>query len=516
LIVAAALLIGSVAYSSELVTAEVDGTANDVTVTQGATQGFNIALTATGATSCSITSPNASTATVDTVYSISNAGALSHGSPSASKKFYSDGVPQGGSGNCGTTWDGAPTAYTVSASVSAGASTPVGNYTITLSDAADTTSVTNPSVSGGKLGDTTPTSVTVHVVAPTIVDTDGDGVADVSDNCPTVPNPGQENADGDTFGDACDSNSYGPVAGTLDASGATGFEGDTLTASGTFTDADPTFMGTISIQSGDGSLTLGANGAWSWSLPTTDDGSGGVTIQADDGEHTPVATQSFNWSAADVVPALNALSLTGTPATACLGGNSVGLSFTFTSASVDTITGSIAWGDGNTDSFSSSPVNTSHTYAAGSYTVTVTVHDEDGTGTDDTETGTVSLQYNVSGVLQPVNDTQAHQDPSIFKHGSTIPVKIKVADCNGTVVSGLAPTITVTKVNPNPPPDGFAEPTTSTSGADSGTTMRFDATAGQYIYNLATKPLTDGTATYKITIAGPFSTVTANFGLKTK
>jgi hypothetical protein len=84
------------------------------------------------------------------------------------------------------------------------------------------------------------------------------------------------------------------------------------------------------------------------------------------------------------------------------------------------------------------------------------------------------------------------------------------------VVSGLSPIITVTKVNPNPPPDGYAEPTTSTSGADTGTTMRFDATAGQYIYNLATKPLSDGTATYKITITGPFSPVTANFGLKTK
>ncbi len=35
-------------------------------------------------------------------------------------------------------------------------------------------------------------------------DTDGDGVPDYEDNCPTVYNPGQEDTDGDLIGDVCD------------------------------------------------------------------------------------------------------------------------------------------------------------------------------------------------------------------------------------------------------------------------------------------------------------------------
>jgi hypothetical protein len=35
-------------------------------------------------------------------------------------------------------------------------------------------------------------------------DLDDDGVPDELDNCPTTPNPAQEDADGDRVGDACD------------------------------------------------------------------------------------------------------------------------------------------------------------------------------------------------------------------------------------------------------------------------------------------------------------------------
>ena len=37
-------------------------------------------------------------------------------------------------------------------------------------------------------------------------DTDGDGIADVNDNCPATPNADQLDTDGDGVGDACDTN----------------------------------------------------------------------------------------------------------------------------------------------------------------------------------------------------------------------------------------------------------------------------------------------------------------------
>lgn len=50
----------------------------------------------------------------------------------------------------------------------------------------------------------TPTSIQ-QITIEVVTDSDGDGVADSSDNCPTTPNPDQSDIDGNGIGDFCDS-----------------------------------------------------------------------------------------------------------------------------------------------------------------------------------------------------------------------------------------------------------------------------------------------------------------------
>jgi hypothetical protein len=49
-------------------------------------------------------------------------------------------------------------------------------------------------------------------VTPVVLDTDGDGVPDTTDNCPATANPDQRDSDGDGIGDACDPQTGPPTS----------------------------------------------------------------------------------------------------------------------------------------------------------------------------------------------------------------------------------------------------------------------------------------------------------------
>ena len=153
-----------------------------------------------------------------------------------------------------------------------------------------------------------------------------------------------------------------------------------------------------------------------------------------------------------------------------------------------------------------SPFSASHTYAAaGSYHAEVTVTDDDGgpgSAGDD-----VRVDYDVA-VLRPLGDPAK----DVFKSTSTIPVRITVADCDGSHPSDLEPRIKVVKTSGSPPHQEINEPVSSSS-ADRTGVMRFDD--GRYVYNLSGRALPDPSGTYRIEITLPNGqVVTASFGLK--
>jgi PKD repeat protein len=192
------------------------------------------------------------------------------------------------------------------------------------------------------------------------------------------------------------------------------------------------------------------------------------------------------------------------------GSNNATLNVSFTDPStVDTHVATIDWGDGSSQTVSpaTSPLSVQHTYAhAGSYTATVAVTDDDGDTTS--TTAAIAVNYTTSGVLPPINSDGS----SVFKYKSTILVKVTFTDCDGTRPTDLAPRISLTLISGSTPNIDINEPI-STSAADTSGVMRFSD--GQYIYNLATKPLPDPSATYRVTITlANGQTVTATFGLR--
>ena len=139
-----------------------------------------------------------------------------------------------------------------------------------------------------------------------------------------------------------------------------------------------------------------------------------------------------------------------------------------------------------------------HAYSgAGDYEVTVTATD------DSSAVGTASEPVTVGGGAV-VGDLQVPVDRksnAVFKLGSTLPVKVRVTDCDGAVMTGLTPRVTIERA------DGKQVRVVGASAADDGDALRL--VDGQYLHTTSLKQsrFTDGSAltagSYTVRVSDP-------------
>jgi hypothetical protein len=104
---------------------------------------------------------------------------------------------------------------------------------------------------------------------------------------------------------------------------------------------------------------------------------------------------------------------------------------------------------------------------------------------------TVQMQYGWSEILQPINADGS----SVFKLKSTVPVKFQLIGASAGITNAVA-TLTLAKISATT--TGTDMEAVSTAAATTGNAFRYDATSGQYIFNLATNGLSTGT--WRLTI----------------
>lgn len=130
------------------------------------------------------------------------------------------------------------------------------------------------------------------------------------------------------------------------------------------------------------------------------------------------------------------------------------------------------------------------TNKVGSYTITYTATDS--SENSSSATRTVNVRYNYSLVTKQIKDDGS----SVFKAGSTIPIKIQLKNINGDYISTAIAKISLTKIDNDTLGEinELVEEVSSTSG----NLFRYDEKNNQYIYNLNTKGLDKGTYELKV------------------
>jgi hypothetical protein len=124
---------------------------------------------------------------------------------------------------------------------------------------------------------------------------------------------------------------------------------------------------------------------------------------------------------------------------------------------------------------------------------TTTATATDNVGHDTTKSCTTQVRYMFGGLQQPVNPDGS----SIFKLGSTIPVKFTLTDAALATVGSAVAHLTLAKLSNNV--EGTFAEAVSTSSATTGSLFRL-AGDGKYLFNLSTNGLSTGTWSLKVSL----------------
>jgi hypothetical protein len=155
------------------------------------------------------------------------------------------------------------------------------------------------------------------------------------------------------------------------------------------------------------------------------------------------------------------------------------------------------------------PASSGSVFAIGTTNVDCTATDAAGNSSSGTFSVTVAPTCTASALQNPVNTNGS----SVFKLGSTVPLKIVLSNCFGTTPAQVAPQVSLRRLDTSP--DGVVNEVLASGAANDGTTMRYDGIS-QHSYNLSTKRsqfCVTGTAfclsgdltagTYEVTISAP-------------
>jgi hypothetical protein len=124
----------------------------------------------------------------------------------------------------------------------------------------------------------------------------------------------------------------------------------------------------------------------------------------------------------------------------------------------------------------------------------VTITSRDLAGNETTKTFNYTVVYSFQGILQPINTDGS----SVFKIGSTVPVKFQLKDAQSTFVSAAVAKLSYVKTESAV--STSINEAVSTAAATTDNLFRYDAISQQYIFNLSTKGLTEGSYQLKITL----------------